>query len=162
AAGGLPAAAASKAATSTIPIVFDSGEDPVKAGLVASLSRPAGNLTGVSNLNTELGPKRLELLHEVVPSISTVAFLLNPANPLTKTLVNDVQAAAERMKLQLWPLYASREHEFEAIFQAVAQRAAVLAIGADGFFNSRVEMLGRLSAQYRVPAVFQNREFATE
>jgi putative ABC transport system substrate-binding protein len=160
--GGVPAALAAKAATTQIPIVFNTGEDPVKLGIVQSLSRPGGNLTGVSNLNTELGPKRLELIHEVLPSARTIAFLVNPANPLTEPLLRDQRIAAQRLELELEALNASSDKDFELAFAAISKRrAGALVIGADAFFNSRVEQLALLTLAHRVPAIFQNREFGT-
>ena len=117
--GGAPAARAAKAATATIPIVFYVGGDPVEQGLVASLNRPGGNLTGVSSLNTELGPKRLELLHEAVPKIATIAVLLNPANPLAPQLSKDLRTAAHTMGLELHALNASTDREIDNAFTSL-------------------------------------------
>ena len=112
AAGGTPAAVAAKAATATIPIVFGVAVDPVEVGLVASLNRPGGNLTGVTNLNVEVGPKRLELLHELVPTATIIALLVNPTNPtVAEPTTRDLQAAARTLGLQLHVLHASTEHE---------------------------------------------------
>ncbi len=156
-----PAALPAKAATTTIPIVFLTAADPVEAGLVASLNRPGGNLTGVSILNVELGPKRLELLHELVPSASVVALLINPTHPAAETLSRDLQAAARTLGLELHILHASTEHDFDAVFAALAQvRAGALVIGADAFFVSRSEQLAALAVRHAVPAVFQYRPFA--
>jgi len=156
-----PAALPAKAATTTIPIVFLTAADPVEAGLVASLNRPGGNLTGVSILNVELGPKRLELLHELVPSASVVALLINPTHPAAETLSRDLQAAARTLGLELHILHASTEHDFDAVFATLAQvRAGALVIGADAFFVSRSEQLAALAVRHAVPAVFQYRPFA--
>ncbi len=156
-----PAALPAKAATTTIPIVFLTAADPVEAGLVASLNRPGGNLTGVSILNVELGPKRLELLHELVPSASVVALLINPTHPAAETLSRDLQAAARTLGLELHILHASTEHDFDAVFAALAQvRAGALVIGADAFFVSRSEQLAALAVRHAVPAIFQYRPFA--
>jgi len=156
-----PAALPAKAATTTIPIVFLTAADPVEAGLVASLNRPGGNLTGVSILNVELGPKRLELLHELVPSAIVVALLINPTHPAAETLSRDLQAAARTLGLELHILHASTEHDFDAVFAALAQvRAGALVIGADAFFVSRSEQLAALAVRHAVPAVFQYRPFA--
>jgi putative tryptophan/tyrosine transport system substrate-binding protein len=157
------AALAAKRATTTIPIIFAIGADPVAAGLVASLNRPGGNATGVTTLNVEVGPKRLELLHEVVPTASTVALLVNPTNPaLAEPLSRDALAAARALGLQLHILHASTEGEIEAAFAALRQvHAGGLAIGADAFFNSRSEQLAALALQHSVPTIYQYREFTT-
>ena len=156
-----PAAVAAKAATTTIPIVFVVGFDPVKLGLVASLNRPGGNLTGVSLLNAELAPKRLELMHELVPTATIIGFLLNPANPNAETLAQDAQAAARTLGLKLHVVHASTERDLDTAFATlVEQRAGALVIGTDGFFVSQSERLAALSVRHAVPAIFQNREFA--
>jgi putative ABC transport system substrate-binding protein len=161
ASGGLPAPLAAKAATTTIPIVFSIGVDPVETGLVASFSRPGGNLTGVSNLNTELLPKRLELLHELLPSTTVVAALINPTNPNAEIQSRDLRAAARTRGLQLRILHASIEHDFETAFaNLIQQRAGALVIGTDGFFLTRSEQLAAMSVRHGVPAVFQYPEFA--
>jgi putative tryptophan/tyrosine transport system substrate-binding protein len=156
-----PAALAAKAATTTIPIVFLTGFDPVPFGLVASLNRPGGNLTGVSNLNAELGPKRLELLHELVPTATLMAVLVNQSNSNAESQTSDLQAAARSLGLQLHVLQASTERDFETAFATLGQlRIGALMFGTDGFFVSRSEQLGALTVRYAVPAIFQNREFA--
>ncbi len=159
--GNSPAALAAKAATSTIPIVFDSGTDPVKLGLVASLNRPGGNLTGVSNLNLELGPKRLELLRELIPMAGNIiALLVNPANPGAEDLVKDMHAAAASIGLQLHILHARTESDIITAFAAFEQlRADALVIGTDPFFLSRSKQLATLAMQHKVPTMFQYREF---
>ena len=155
-----PAAPAAKAATTTIPDRLFGG-DPVAAGLVASLNRPGGNLTGVTTLNVELGPKRLELLHELVPTATVIALLVNPTNPNAETLSRDLQAAARTLGLQLHVLHASTERDFDTAFATLAQlRAGALVIGPDAFFNSRSEQLAALAVRHAVPAIFQYREFA--
>jgi ABC-type uncharacterized transport system substrate-binding protein len=137
-----PAALPAKAVTATIPIVFLTAADPVEAGLVASLNRPGGNLTGMSILNVELGPKRLELLHELVPSASIVALLINPTHPAAATASKDLQAAARTLGLEFHVLHASTEHDFDTVFATLAQvGAGALVIGADAFFVSRSEQL---------------------
>jgi putative ABC transport system substrate-binding protein len=154
--GTLPA----KAATAAIPIVFITAADPVEIGLVASLNRPGANLTGIVNLNLELGPKRLELLHELIPTASAIAFLVNPTNPNAETSTRDLQAAARSLRLQLHVLHASTERDFNTIFASFAQlRAGALAIGTDAFLNSRSEQLGALAVQHAVPTIYQGREF---
>jgi putative ABC transport system substrate-binding protein len=156
--GGLPAIQAAKAATATIPIVFRLGVDPVEVGLVASLNRPGGNLTGVLTLAGELGPKRLELLRELVPT-ATLAVLVNPTNPATETL-RDLQAAARTLGLRLHVLHASAERDFDTVFATLTQlRAGGLVIASDAFFNSRSEQLAALALRHAVPTIFQYREF---
>jgi ABC-type uncharacterized transport system substrate-binding protein len=158
---GIAAALAAKAATTTIPIVFSIGGDPVEIGLVASLNQPGGNLTGVSNLNVELGPKRLELLHELVPKVAVIALLVNPTNPNAVTLSRDLEAAARTLGLQLHVLHASTERDFDTVFAALTQlRAGALMIGTDGYFVDRVEQLGALTLRHEAPTIFQYREFA--
>jgi putative ABC transport system substrate-binding protein len=161
-AAAIPAALAAKAATTTIPIVFETGADPVEIGLVASLSRPGGNLTGVTTLNVELGPKRLELLHEVVPTTRSIALLVNPASPVNAArLSTDTQTAARAFGLQLNVLHASTERDFDAVFASLIQlRAGALVIGNDAFFLSRSEQLAALTARHAVPTIFAYREFA--
>jgi putative ABC transport system substrate-binding protein len=159
-AGAIRSALAAKAATTTIPIVFNTGADPVQFGLVASLSRPGGNLTGVSNLNEEVAPKRLELLHEVVPAATLIGLLLNPTNPVTEVFLRDQQAAARILGLQLHVLHASTERDLDAAFATLVQlRAGALVIGQDAFFADRSELLAALALRHAVPAIYQNREF---
>jgi putative tryptophan/tyrosine transport system substrate-binding protein len=156
-----PAAFAAKAATTTIPIVFSVGVDPVAVGLVASLNKPGGNLTGVTNLNAEILPKRLELMHELVPTATTIALLVNPSNPLVaETESRDAQTAARTLGLQLHVLHASTDRDFDTVFASLAQmRAVALVINTDVFFNSRSEQLAALALRHTVPAIFQYREF---
>jgi putative tryptophan/tyrosine transport system substrate-binding protein len=156
-----PSAMAAKAATATIPIVFFTGGDPVQLGLVASLRRPDGNLTGVTALNVEIGAKRLELLHELVPTASVIVLLVNPTNALTEAITTNLQAAAHALGLQLHILTASTERDFDAVFARLMQlRAGGLVIAPDAFFNSRSEQLATLALRHAVPAIFQYREFA--
>jgi putative ABC transport system substrate-binding protein len=156
-----PAALPAKMATATIPIVFTGGFDPVQAGLVASLNRPGGNLTGVSILNVELAPKRLELLHELVPQATVLAVLLNPAGPNVEALSKDLQAAARTLGMQPHIRYASSDRDLDTVSATLAQlRAGALVIGADPFFNSRGEKLAALAVRHAVPAIYQYREFA--
>ena len=137
-----PASPIAKAATTTIPIVFLTSADPVAAGLVASLNRPGGNLTGVAVLNVEVGPKRLELLHEAVPAASVVALLINPTHPTAEAQSRDMQAAARSLGLQLHALHASTERDFDTVFARLVQlRAGALIIGADAFFINQSEQL---------------------
>jgi putative ABC transport system substrate-binding protein len=157
-----PAALAAKAATSTIPIVFATAGDPVQLGLVASLSRPGGNVTGITILGVEVAPKRLELLHELLPTASTVALLVNPANPaLAEAQSDSVRSAAHNLGLELHVLNASTEREFDAVFASLLQlRAGGLVIAADPFFTTRQEQLAALAVGHAVPAIYENREFA--
>jgi putative tryptophan/tyrosine transport system substrate-binding protein len=155
-----PAAPAAKAATATIPIVFTTGLDPVQEGLVASLNRPGGNLTGVTALAVEVGPKGLELLHELVPAATVIALLVNPTNPSAEALSSDLQTAARTLGLQLHILRASTERDFDRVFATLLQlRAGGLVIGTDGFFNTQSEQLATLTVRHAVPAIFPFREF---
>ena len=156
-----PAVLPAKAVTTTIPIVFTVGFDPLAAGLVASLNRPGGNLTGVTSLNVEIGPKRLELLHEVVPSATVVAALINPTNPAAETVLRETGAAASALGLKLEVLHASSESDFDKVFSTFASlRAGGLVISTDAFFISRSEQLAALTVRYAIPTIFQYREFA--
>ena len=159
---GTPAALAARAATTAIPIVFGGlGTDPVEVGLVASLNQPGGNVTGVASLGIELGPKRLELLHELIPTATVIALLVNPTNSNdTETQTNDLQMAAHKLGLQLRVLRASSEHNFDAVFAtALEQRVRGLVIEPDPFLNGRREQLGELTAHHGLPTIFQFREF---
>jgi putative tryptophan/tyrosine transport system substrate-binding protein len=157
-----PAALAAKAATSTVPIVFTTGGDPIKLGLVASLNRPGGNVTGTVHFSVEVGPKRLELARELFPGATTFALLVNPANPLAATVSKDLQAVADTLGVRLHVLHASTEADFEAAFATAAQlRAAALVISTpDPLFNSYAAQLGALALRHSVPAIYQFREFA--
>jgi putative tryptophan/tyrosine transport system substrate-binding protein len=158
--GGVSARAA-KIATSTIPIVFMVGVDPVGEGLVASLARPGGNLTGFSFLVVELMPKRLELLSELVPQAGVIALLVNPNAPATERTIRDMQEAARAKGVQLAILKAGTESEIDAAFTTLVQRqAGALVVGADPFFNSRREQLVALASRHAVPAIYEWREFA--
>jgi putative ABC transport system substrate-binding protein len=159
--GGTPGALAAKNATSTIPIVVRAGADPVGAGLVASLARPGGNLTGVSMLIDELTPKRLELLSELVPQAKVIALLVNPKNPATEHVMRDVQEAARVKGLRLPILKANSESEIDAAFATLVQlQAGALVVAADPFLSSRREQLVALATRYAVPAIYAWREFA--
>jgi putative tryptophan/tyrosine transport system substrate-binding protein len=159
--GGTPSALAAKSATSTIPIVFTGVSDPVGAGLVASLARPGGNLTGFSGITTELTPKRLELLSELVPQAKVVALLVNPNNPVTEPLIRDVQEAARAKAVQLHILKAGTESEIDAAFASlVQQQAGALVVASDAFFVRRREQLVALASRDAVPAIYAFREFA--
>jgi putative ABC transport system substrate-binding protein len=160
--GGIASGRAAKAATSTIPIVFISGTDPVQGGLIASLNKPGGNVTGVSPLLSAMEGKRFGLLHDIIPSAALFAVLLNPASPDNfKQQMNDVQNAARAVGQQLLLLRVSNEEEIEAAFATMAgQRADGLLVAADPFMLSRRERLVALAARYAIPAIYELREFA--
>ncbi len=161
AAFGPNAALAAKKTTATIPIVFEMGVDPVASGLVASLSRPDGNITGATSLNVELGPKRLEFLRELAPTSKVFALLVNPTNPSTETVTRDLQATARTLGLELHVLHASSERDFDIAFARLVQlRAGGLVVSADPFFVSRSERLIDLTLRYASAAIFQSRDFA--
>jgi len=154
--GGFTSAQAAKKATATIPIVFTSGADPVKYGLVASLNRPGGNLTGVSVLTTELEPKRLELLRELVPNANVIAVLLNPKGAAAEYQLQWVQAAAGAIGQQIYVLNASREGDIDAAFTTLIERhAGALVVGADPFFVSRRHQIAALAARHAVPTIYR-------
>ena len=159
---GLPAALAAKAATTTIPIVFQIADDPIRAGLVASLGRPGGNMTGLTSLNVEVAPKQLELLHELVPKATAMALLVNPANSArAESTTRQAQVAARRLGLGLHVLHASDKHEFDAAFASAVQlRAGALAISPDSLFFSRSGELGALAFRHAIPAICPYRDFA--
>jgi putative tryptophan/tyrosine transport system substrate-binding protein len=159
--GSTPAALAAKAASTTVPIVFAIAADPVQLGLVASLNRPGGNATGVVTLNVEIAPKRLELLHELLPTATSFALLVNPANPVLAEPVSErVQAAARTLGMKLHVLHASSETELDAVLAAVARlQVAGLVVAPDPFFNSRIEQLAALTNRQALPTVYQWREF---
>jgi putative ABC transport system substrate-binding protein len=159
AAFGPPSARAAKSATSTIPIVFSVG-DPIEQGLVASLARPGGNLTGVSTMGPELISKRLELLSELVPQAGVIALLVNPNNSNTERSIGDMQEAARTKGVQLHILKAGTESEIDAAFATGVQHAGALVLGGDPFFGNRREQLVALAARYAVPAIYEWREFA--
>jgi putative ABC transport system substrate-binding protein len=152
---------AAKAATTTIPIVFHTAGDPVQSGLVASLNRPGHNLTGVTTLNVEVGPKRLELMHELLPpGATTIALLLNPNNPNSESILRETQAASRILGVQLHVLRATTERDIELVVANWAQlRAGPLVIGSDGYFSSRSEQIGALVLRHAVPAISGWREF---
>jgi putative ABC transport system substrate-binding protein len=156
---GLPAAHAAKNATTTLPIVFTSGVDPVEFGLVASFARPGGNLTGVSFLNVELMAKRLELLTELVPQAKVIVLLVNPTNENAERVVRDGQDAARAKGVQLTTLKAATESEIDTAFATLAQlRAGALLVGPDPFFVNRREQLVVLASRHAVPAMYYWRE----
>jgi putative tryptophan/tyrosine transport system substrate-binding protein len=161
AAGGTPSAVAAKAATATIPIIFAVAIDPVEAGFVTSLSRPGGNLTGVTNWNVEVGPKRLEVLHELLPTATTIAVLVDPTSPtLTEAFLRGLKTAAPTLGLQLYILHASTEPDIDRVFVALDERRpGALIIGPSTFFNTRSGQLAALSLRHSVPAIYQFRPF---
>jgi putative ABC transport system substrate-binding protein len=155
-----PANLVAKSASSTIPIVFTTASDPVQLGLVASLSRPGGNVTGATQLSVEVGPKRLELANELIPTATAVALLVNPTNPSADTLSKALLAAALTRGLQLHILRASTESEIDTAFiSLVKMRAGVLVIGTDAFFNSQSKQLAALALRHSVPAIYQYGDF---
>jgi ABC-type uncharacterized transport system substrate-binding protein len=159
--GGDPAAFAAKAATTTIPIVFTAGTDPVKLGLVASLNRPGGNATGVHILAAMMEGKRLGLLRELVPTVTRIAVLLNPTYPSTGAQLKEVEEAARTLGLQTQVLHASNELDLDTTFATLPQlRVGALQVCADPFFNSRRDQIVALAARYAIPAVYEQREFA--
>jgi putative ABC transport system substrate-binding protein len=156
-----PANLVAKTATSTIPIVFTTGGDPVQIGLVQSLSQPGGNVTGVSQLNIEIGPKRLELAHELMPAATVVALLVNPNDPGRTEVLKEMQAAASQLGLQLHIRRAGTVAEIEAAFAEFAGlKVGVLVIYPDSLFNARSRLLAELSLRYAVPSIYEIGEFA--
>jgi putative ABC transport system substrate-binding protein len=156
-----PAALAAKAATDTIPIVFETAGDPISLGLVASLNRPDRNITGVTQLTSELLSKRLGLLHDLIPTATTVGFLVDPADPRTETQTKEAQEAARSIGLQIHVLNAGTEGEINAAFVTLSElRAGALLVGTGEFFRRRADQLVRLAAQQSLPAIYQYRQFA--
>jgi putative ABC transport system substrate-binding protein len=159
--GSTSATLAAKAATKTIPIVFSIGSDPVELGLAASFNRPGGNITGVTVLTVEMGPKRLELFHELLPSAATIALLINPTSPLATPQSRDFRSAASALGLDIHVLQASTEGELDSVFETLARlRAGGLVISADSFFSSRDERLAAMALRQALPTMSQFREFA--
>ena len=156
-----PSALAAKAVTTTIPIVFNVAEDPVKLGLVASLARPGGNLTGANSFIGELAAKRLELLRELLPGVTRVTVLVNPSGPLAETALRDIEPAARAIGMQIKVLNASTSGEINAAFATFVhhERPDALFVGADGFFTTRRVQLVHLATRYAVPASYFSREF---
>jgi putative ABC transport system substrate-binding protein len=155
-----PGVATTTTATTTIPIIFTTSGDPVELGWVATLKRPGGNITGVTQLNVEVGPKRLELMHELVPAATTIAVLLNPTYPSAETESRDMQAAARTLGLEVHLLRASNDHEIDDAFATLVQlRAGAVVITSDPFFNARTKQLAALALRHAVPTIFQYREF---
>ena len=159
--GGAPSAVAAKAATSTIPIVFTSGIDPVRLGFVASLSRPGGNITGVSLLATEMEGKRLGLLRALVPGVQLIAVVLNPNRPDHAGQMREVQEAARAIGQQIHIALASNESAINAAFATAVQlRAGAMLVGSDPFFNSQRDKIIALAARHAIPAIYEQREYA--
>ena len=160
--GGTPATLAAKAAATTIPIVFETSADPIQLGLVASLDRPGGNMTGVTQLNVEVAPKRLELLRELLPAARVIALLINPVDTvLSDAQMGDVLAAARAFGVELPVLKASSERELDAVFIRLRQlRAEGLVIAVSGLFTTHAEQLAKLTLRYTIPAIYKGREFA--
>jgi putative tryptophan/tyrosine transport system substrate-binding protein len=158
-AGGPPAAPAARAATATIPIVFVNGLDPVKLGLVASLNRPGGNATGIYLFTTTLEPKKLELLHELVPKAAVIGFLVNPTNPNSETVSKSVEAAARALGLEIYTVNATTERDIDTAVAAIVQRGVgALLVGNDPFFTNQRDQLVALAARYALPALYSLRE----
>jgi putative tryptophan/tyrosine transport system substrate-binding protein len=156
-----PAALAAKGATTTIPIVFETAGDPIKLGLVASLNRPGGNITGVTQLSSELVAKRLGLLHDLIPTATTIGLLVNPTDPRTETQTRDMQEAAHALGLQIHVVNASAEGELDTAFAILSQlRVGALLVGTANMFRNRRERLVALAARQGMPAIYQYREFA--
>jgi putative ABC transport system substrate-binding protein len=161
-ASSLPATLAAKPATTTIPIVFETAANPVKLGLVASLNRPGGNITGVTQMSEEVAPKRLELLHELLPKAKVLALLVNPTDPaIAEPQTHEALSAARDFGIELHVLNASTEQDFDAVFAKLAElQAGGLVIGGDAFFSSHAKQLAALTLQHAMPAIYQWREFA--
>jgi putative ABC transport system substrate-binding protein len=161
-AGGTPSALAAKAATSTIPIVFATAANPIAIGLVSRLNQPGGNVTGVTNQNVEIGPKRLEVLRELLPKATTVAVLVNPTSRGTGDMfLQDVIPAARTIGLQLQRSLASSDADLESVFASLAQqRADAVVVSPDVFFNTRSEQIAALSLRHKIPTIYQYRKFA--
>jgi ABC-type uncharacterized transport system substrate-binding protein len=160
--GTVRSAQAAKAATTTVPIVFANGSDPVRVGLVPSLNRPVGNLTGVSFYTSALGPKRLELLRELVPQATMIALLVNPTNPVTEGDSKDIEVAARSVGQQMFVVSAANEKEIDAAFATIArERAGALLVNVDSFFSTRRDKLAELAIRYRIPVSYNNRLYVT-
>ena len=159
--GGAPATLAAKSATTTIPIVFEMGADPIATGLVQTLNRPGANITGVTSLNVQVTPKRLEILHEAVPAATVIAVLLNPTSPTADSQLRNLQAAASALSVRLHVLHATNERELDAVSAALTQlRPGGLVVSSDTFFATHSEQLAALAIRHSVPAIHQSRDFA--
>jgi ABC-type uncharacterized transport system substrate-binding protein len=162
AAGGPPSALAAKKATSSIPVVFVAGGDPVKLGLIASLNRPGGNVTGIHIFSAALEPKKLELLHELIPNAGVVCALVNPANPNAQTVSKELKAAGRTIGMQIRIIHASNEQELDMVFADWSkQRAGALVVTSEGFFDSERERIVGLSLKYSVAGIYPWREYVT-
>ena len=161
-AGGPPAAQAAKKATSTIPIVFTTGDNPVRAGLVSSINKPGGNVTGIHIFFSEVEPKKLGLLRELVPNAGLIVALVNPNFPGVKSQTQELQKAANTLGQRIEIINASSEHDLDAAFTSMKQlQAAAILVGSDPFFASRRDQIVSLAARYAIPAVYEQRSFAT-
>ena len=159
-AGGPPAAQAAKKATSTIPIVFTTGDDPVQAGLVSSINRPGGNVTGVHVFFSELESKKLGLLREVLPNANVIAAIVNPTFPSANSQTKELQTAANKLGQRIQIVNASSEHDLDAAFASMKElQVSAVLVGADPFFNSRRDQIVSLAARYAIPAVYEQRAF---
>ena len=159
--GGAPAALAAKSATTSIPIIFEMGADPIAIGLVETLKRPGANLTGVTSLNVQVTPKRLEILHEVVPASDVIAVLLNPTSPTAGSQLNSLQVAADVLGVRLHVLHASAIRDFDTVFATLARlRPGGLVVASDTFFATHSEQLASLTVRHAIPAIHQSRDFA--
>ena len=162
AAAGTAAAREAKTATSTVPVVFLTGIDPVALGLVASLARPGGNVTGVTDLTAEMGPKHLEILHELAPAARRIALLVNLSNPNAESMSREVAAAARILGLEIHVLHAGAERDFDAVFARMSElRIEGLVIGVDAVFNSQAPRLAKLAADHSLPSIHVVRQFVT-
>jgi putative ABC transport system substrate-binding protein len=158
--GGAPVALAAKSATTTIPIVFEMGGDPIALGVVDSLSRPGGNLTGVSSLSVEVSRKRLEFMHELLPGAAVFAIVVNPTSPTANSQLKNLQVAADTLGVRVHVLHAIIEQEFDTVFTGLSQlRADGLVFTSDPYFANRSQQLAALAARYGVPAITQSRDF---
>lgn len=159
--GGAPAALAAKAATTTIPIVFEMGADPLAMGLVQTLSRPGANVTGVTSLNVQITPKRLEILHEVIPKATEIAVLVNPTSPTADSQLRNLQAAASALGVRLHVVHASIEGDFDAASETLTRvKAEGLVVTSDTFFATHSEQLAAMAIRHGIPAIHQSRDFA--
>jgi putative tryptophan/tyrosine transport system substrate-binding protein len=159
--GGAPAALAAKSATIAIPIVFEMGADPIAMGLVSNLSRPGGNLTGISSLSVETTAKRLEVLHELVPQTTVIGALINPTSPTAETQIRNLAIAADALAVQIHVLRASAEQDFDSVFASLVQLGAGgLVVASDTFFAFHSEQLADLAIRHAIPAVQQSRDFS--
>ena len=159
--GGAPIALAAKSATTTIPIIFEMGGDPIALGVVGSLSRPGGNVTGVSSLSVEVSRKRLEFMHELLPTAAVFAVVVNPTSPTADSQLRNLHAAADSLGVQLHILHASTEQEFDTVFTVLPQlRAGGLVFTSDPYFANRSAQLAGLAVRHAVPAITQSRDFA--